>query len=244
MTDQILILLSRYLHGEMPPDEREALEARLRQEPELAQHLRALQITEQAIQAKGDQVLKASLDARGAERLASEPEDKNTRRLWPYFVAAAAAVAVLAAIFLLPTKSGPQWQEMAEAFSLPSAPTSVRGNQHLAELRQKGTESYLRLQHREAINHWRAYQRDTIDTEIDFYLGIAYQQIGMTDSASFYLQKVPSENSLYPRATWYQVSICVDKKDLDCLKTSLSNISQQKGHYQQATAKAWLEDLP
>ncbi|MEL6652391.1 MAG: hypothetical protein AAFQ87_16435 [Bacteroidota bacterium] len=202
MTDQILILLSRYLHGEMPPDERQALEMRLRQEPELSQSLRELQISEQAIQARGDQVLKASLDARGAERLATQPADKNTRRLWPYFVAAAAAVAILAAIFLLPNQSGPQWQEMAEAFPLPSAPTSVRGNLDLPELRQKGTESYLRLQHREAINHWRAYQRDTVDREIDFYLGIAYQQVGMLDSASYYLQQVPPENSLYPRASW------------------------------------------
>lgn len=241
MSDEILILLSQYMHGELSAEQKEALEARILQEPEVANALKELAGAEQAIQAKGDSLLKARLDQKG-QALFQNPPNKKVK-LWP-FLAAAAAVALLISLYLFkPFSSGPQWQEMAEAFPIPNAPTTARGESELPQLRQSGTESYTRLQYQDASKQWRTYLMDTTDIEIQFYLGVSYWQNGKTDSAQYYLSQVPQESSLYQRASWYQTALCVDKQDLTCLKKQLSQISSQTGHYKQATAKAWLEDL-
>lgn len=241
MSDEILILLSQYIHGELSPEKKAALEARIQQEPALAEALREYTLGEQAIQAKGDQLLKEKLNQKGISLLQKNPP--KSKVLWPW-IAAAAAIALLISVFLFNTSSpGPQWQEMAEAFPLPNAPTSIRGNSDLPKLRQKGTDSYLRLQNQEAATYWNQYLQDTTDIEIQFYLGIVYWQMGNPDSAQYHLSQVPQESSLYQRASWYQTAVCVDKKDTDCLKTHLNSISQQNGHYKQSTAQDWLKDL-
>ncbi|MFK7924182.1 MAG: hypothetical protein AB8H47_19645 [Bacteroidia bacterium] len=241
MSDEILILLSKYLHGDLSPAEKEAIEARILAEPAVAEALKELTLSEQSIQAKGDQLLKAKLDQKGHKLMQNRPQ--KSLKLWPWIAAAAAIALLFSLYFLNPFSQGPQWQEMAEAFPLPSTPTSVRDNLDLPQKRQKGSEQYLKLQNRAAINHWRPYLQDTSDVEIQFYIGIAYWQIAQHDSAQYFLSQVPQASSLYQRASWYQVALCVDSKDIDCLKTQLSNISQQNGHYKQSTAQEWLKQL-
>ncbi|MEM6342515.1 MAG: hypothetical protein AAF927_01495 [Bacteroidota bacterium] len=241
MSDEILILLSQYINGDLSQARREALEARIQQEPELTEALNELLIGEQAIQAKGDSLLKARMDQRGKE-LFQAPSSRR-RQLWP-FIAAAAAVALLLGLYIFkPFSKGPQWQEMAEAFPIPHPPVAVRGSSDLPKLRQSGSEFYAKLQNQQAIGQWVKYLNDTTDTEIQFYLGIAYWQVGQMDSAQYFLSQVPQASSFYERASWYQSALCVEKKDKECLKTQLNSISKQNGHYKQASARAWLEAL-
>ena len=49
MSDEILILLSQYINGDLTAERKEALEARIRQEPELAEALKEIAVGEQAI---------------------------------------------------------------------------------------------------------------------------------------------------------------------------------------------------
>ncbi|MEL7530265.1 MAG: hypothetical protein AAFN10_03105 [Bacteroidota bacterium] len=241
MSDEILTLLSQYIHGELSGARKEALEARMQQEPEIAAALNELIVGEQAIQAKGDSILKARLDQRGKE-LFQAPASKRTR-LWPYIAAAAAVGLLFSLYFFKPFNTGPQWQEMAEAFPLPHPPTAVRSNSELPKLRQTGSEYYSKLQNQAAVGQWSRYLQDTTDVEIQFYLGVAYWQIGKMDSAQYLLSQVPQASSLYERASWYQSALCVEQKDIECLKAQLQRISNQNGHYKQTTAKAWLEAL-
>src|SRR5688572_19226685 len=90
--------LSRYAAGELPPDEKRAVDAELKSRPELAEGLRWLGIVDEGIDALPDDLD----DARVEKILAGVDRPRIMRPRWPYAAGLAAAIAAAVAIAAWP----------------------------------------------------------------------------------------------------------------------------------------------
>jgi hypothetical protein len=233
-------LLQDYLEGKLGPGDKAALAKRIETEPAVKKAFQEAFRSHLAIERAGDARLKAQLQLR-------KPLDPKVapprRRLW--WLAAAAVLAILLTIVgIWQSNRGPDWETYALAFPIPIAPTNTRNDAlNLSQSWQEGSRHYMRLQFGDAIDSWKSYLADTLDPEIYYFVGMSYLQLKQADSAAYYLNLVPADNSLAQRASWYRVQCCLIEKDLACFKSQLENIKQQDDHYQQAQAAQWLEDL-
>jgi len=211
LPEEELALIASYLSGEMPPDQLDAFERRLSEEPGFRSKVAEVKALLIGIREAN---LEEQLDAYHAEIGQSKERATVGRRLIPYrvgWVAASVALLVLAGIWWI-WFSTPSSERLYHAYFVPDVglPVEMGSADTLRYLFYDGMISYKEGAYNDALKKWRSVAKasGTTDT-LQYYMGIAYMELGDMDRAKEQLMEVAGDRnaSYHKEATWY-LALC------------------------------------
>ena len=247
--------LADYLYHDLDPEEKEALERKISENPDLAESYRLGSKAKKYLKAKIElEEMRSDPSLAEAERLAglaygndpgtgttSAPTGGGLERLGPrkkyFFTAVAAAVAViLVMIGLSPsfTSADRLFQNYYEP--LDASDYTQRGD---------GSDLYLNLSEGISIYNQGDYEKSNRVfshlyaihapvAEVRLFSGLTYMGLGAYDTAAHFLEELLANNVRYvPEATWY-LSLCYLKTgELEKAGDLLSGLDEYEGLYRE-----------
>lgn len=233
-------LLHDYLWGRLEPAAREALEARLAVDEELAEALAHERLLCRAVQSMGDTRLKAAL---GDEERFMKNEDR-LRPAWTRIKVAAAVLILAAFAFVLYQQFNPTSADNLFATYFTPYPNQLE----LGHAGQSETElgeamaNYDRGAYHTAIPQLDRLRRQEGDLNVGFYQGVALLATEQYHAALPHFQAIPATHRLYWEAHWYQALCLIGRGDETTARTALQRLVEQ-GDYQQEKARQLLDNL-
>lgn len=252
-------IVQAYLNNQLPPEETDAFEQRLANDPDFAARAAEEASLQAALQTEGDQELEAKLLTYAKELnqmdvtlSTSAPAPGNTRKLTAYSrLVYAAAVLVGIIVILLPlwlmkhqgitTPVESPEEIYATNFSIPPVP-EARSADGQAPWRQP----YAQGDYKTTVQQLEALLADptfTSRSEAFYYLGIAQLALGNSDAALQALAQVREESFDWEAAQWYSALALLERQRLQEAKHLFQQISKQTTHPQQKQAAEILKRL-
>jgi len=228
-------LIDQYLRNQLAGEARQAFEARLDREPELAE---ALEFARHAQAFLGRQVerdaLKSQLKRLGDQHFQGQgsqpPQAKGQlRRLWPVLAIAATVALILTINFLLPQPSLYDQFGQHQPLFLTEKSTDAPNTAPLETAFNNG-------QYAEALPLLQAYtQSNPTDTLALLYQGICLMETNqLTAATSIFSAIQQGQSALQAEATWYlALTALKEEKPAQC-RQWLQTISADSDRYQAA----------
>ncbi|RMG22732.1 MAG: hypothetical protein D6730_15885 [Bacteroidetes bacterium] len=232
--------IEAYLDGLLPPEEREAFEQKLRQQPALKEQL------------DKHRAARLLLEISAGRKLLEEVADKKTLRpfragqRWMLWSAAAAVVllALLWSFMSLKTQYTPQNLAMQHFELYPGS--SIRAERAEAGLFEKGMLAYEAGDLDAAIRHFSAMQPAAARyAESRLYLGVALLQNGQAGEAASVLKTLIASNDsrFSPAAQWYLCLAYLMDGQVEASKELASVLAADTRHAYSASARRLLKDM-
>ncbi|MEL6675461.1 MAG: tetratricopeptide repeat protein [Bacteroidota bacterium] len=246
MNEDLLHRLEAYFSQQLSEAEMKSLEADILADERLAEQVKIYAAQRAMVMAEGDRLLAEKLRQRGeAARKEAPVKPLNTSRRSPWLaVGIAAALLLLAAIFLYPSlsTSGPDLQALYAANYEPQPAPGMRSQGEMDSLWQAGVLAYSQKDYAGAIALWENLP-DTRSAETLFYLGQSYLELDQPDQALTYFRQIAEESSLYDRSQWQIALTLLKSGDVPTLRTHLASLLENPYFFKKEAAQALLEAL-
>ena len=260
MDQELFQTIKRYHTATLSQEETKAFEERLAQDADFQQEVAMYETVYQTVQRYGDQVLEADLMNLGKTLLAKENHNTDTSnqpgkvrafRPW-YFVAMAAALALLLLVFLpnvlqQPATSGELYQEY---FAMLESPAGVRGtdsNRRIAQQHwQAAIKAYQVPAYEEAIEKFHLAIQDSAfikKSEAWLYIGICQLAIEQPEEAMEALVQVSDTSAYFDQAKWYKALTHLRLDQRAQARELLQGIADDSRHENQTKAQDMLDRL-
>jgi tetratricopeptide (TPR) repeat protein len=241
MEQHDLLLISDYLAGDLPEQDREAFAQRLTKDESFAALFRSRQAEINALRAIGRAEAKAALKAQFAGFQAHK--DVSPRRIWPLAVLAiAAAIALLVLFRLSPWQAAPAPRELALAYLEPYPLTVERG---LADTGQSdwdaASAAYQAGDFAAALPLFRSLHATLPDDpQITLSLAECLSQTGSYAEAAALLRPLAEASPFQDAAQW-RLALNYLLAGQDALALPLLESIGKGPHYRQAQATTLLK---
>lgn len=223
-----LELIDRYLSGELTGDELQAFRNRMENEPDFRDKIREIQLTQLAI---GESALEENLHTFHSTLTNEYLHKKNRLKLFrPWAIAASIILAVTVGWWFFSTKYNKTSQLYATYYEPDPGLMTTMGSPTNYEF-EKAMVEYKNGEYQKAIKAWHQQLMAKPDNDtLIYFLGVAYQAIGTTDSARVYLSSIveKTESRFYKDANWYLglLYLETDKKEKAILLFKKSEYSK------------------
>ena len=238
-------IITAYLDGELPQEERDRFEAQLAEDPALAEavaqqrQLRSLLSSYQADATEREQI-------RYLYHQLPTEEAGKTRRfpLWQIGLAIAASIALLLWVFWpAPTASISTEALLAQSFSPAPAPErmgSTKGD--MMEILAEAHQTYSETAYPQAIGLYQQVLQDsTYRPEAAFFLAQSYLATRQYEQAEAALQWV---NNRTQEVIWFSALAKLGQEDIEGCKQLLNSLATNPSYDYHEEAKQLLEQLP
>lgn len=210
LDDHTIGLIEQYIAYEMPAEERQQFEQRLKQDAALAEELELRRMAEYFLSKPktkplGDEEKQRALDA-WQEGIRSEKQAKR-RKIWTISLASVAAATLLIfwvtsqiRVAALPPETQNTIAELQRTYMKSSG--QLGGEQLLmdAQAAFDSTNYSLTI---DRLNQYREQTSDKFDIEVYKTLGFAYMLDGQADQACVFFKKLHNKNPNDTQFTWY-----------------------------------------
>lgn len=255
--EQDIVMIERYLEGNLEEQERVAFDQRLKTDEEFQQWVTHMESMVNGIKYTGRKnVMKqlAELEANLPEvqLLEEEQEESNIVAMKPnkfrYWAAAAAAIALvlISSLFLLTYNSGQSDQDLFTAYYEPySGDLSRSGDEDLVDKRERAYFAYGQGQHERAIPLFEEVIDQEPTSKLRFYLGNAYLSVGEAEKAAQQFKEVlrDSDYPLQDQSRWYLALSYLKAEKLDMAQTTLEEITGTPGSFYYNKAQELLAQI-
>lgn len=232
MDEQKYLLFDQYLHNEMTDEERALFESqlsnnmRLKSEFETFREMRFQLENKFAIEEERH-AFKTSLKAISQEHFKSS--QPKVMLFKPWYVAAAASVAVLLGIFFFSHNSNPDFED----FNHPEQAYFTERSSAELPLQQAET-AYNNKNYKEAILLFEKILKENKTTEIQYYYGVSLLQESQYKKAENVFNELKSGNSVYKnKALWNLALQKLKQKDYNGCKEILLLIPSDYENYEE-----------
>ncbi|MFK7922288.1 MAG: tol-pal system YbgF family protein [Bacteroidia bacterium] len=228
--------IEAYLAGEMNPEQGLAFEAECEADAALQDQLEQYLLSRHIVQRSGNQNQKDQWQDLRAEMRASQTKVTVLRRLGPYLVAAAVLFLLIwgGITLFVPTPAKPD-RLFAGFYERPQAPERMGSSLVEAE------RHYRQGDYAQAIISYEAIAQDTsqsLAANSYLYWGIAYLELGQTDSA---LARLAELETLPEQRDWYTSLIYLKEGEGAKAQTLLQQIVADEQHFYRNQAAELLE---
>lgn len=248
-------LIDRFLRGQLDHTERVAFQERCESDPEFAAEVKRHVMAEATARRAAREQRRAHFNAIYDQE--ATPSRGVVRRMWPYAVAVAAAVALLLLVFWPSSQTS---QALYLAYQEAPQPASFYKGEPTGSDLTLALEAYNQADYQTAIDRLEQQLSDSVvrrPNTLHFYLGLSYlfafDQAANTDpspDASYLpqaiqaLQQVEAGSAYGQQAQWQLALAYLRANRSEEARRLLRNIVDHQGHYKQATAQKMLADWP
>ena len=207
-------------------------EALLANDPDFKEEVKAHAYARISIQQEGNKLLKEKLNQMGQKI----QQEKGKRRIVYFRAIAAVFLVLISSILLIKYISDPEYLDgkarkpLYERELEAPGPPGLRGSTYNLSWNQ-GVSDYDKGDYQAAINSWQTLSKDTIDSELWFYLGACNIMLEEVDSAHFYLNKVEPASFYYYQAKWYQAILYIKAGNQEAARPLLEILKSESRKY-------------
>lgn len=218
--------IEAYLAGDMNPEQRLAFEAECEGDAALQDLLERYLLSKHVVQRSGDQNQKEQWQDLRAEMRSSQSNVQSLRKYWPYLAAAVVVCLLIwgGLLLLVSTPASPD-ALFTEYYQRPQAPETMgRGGQEAERYFRQGDFA-------KTIATYQALREDTsqsFDVSAYLYWGIAYLEVGETDSA---LARLAELQTLPEQRDWYTALIYLREGEKEKGLALLQEIVADEQHF-------------
>lgn len=232
MDEQKYLLFDQYLHNEMTDEERNLFESQLSNDMKLKSEFETFremrfQLENKFAIEEERQAFKTSLKTISQEHFKSS--QPKVIQFKPWYLAAAASVAVLLGVFFFSHNSKPNF----ENFNQPEqAYFTERGNAELPL--QQAEIAYNNKNYKEAVLLFEKVLKENKTAEIQYFYGLALLQENQFVKAESVFNELKSGKSVYKnKATWNLALSKLKQKDFNATKEILLTIPSDYENYEE-----------
>ena len=244
MSEEIGNKIQAYLEGNMAPDQREAFEQQMLQDPELSKEVSDLKQLDEGLQALGVEAFQK--EVQGWDKL----HQPKTSFAWrPLAVAAAVLILLVPAVYLFINPSNSS-QDLFYAYYQPYEELVLtRGaDDSLAapgvHFLTQGQEAYNRQAYQAAADNLNEYlQLNPGDNRVALYLAIAQLELDLPAEAEKNFTRAQQDQSFRQQAQWYQALSYLKFDQTEKATVLLSEIAEENSHYRNEMATQLLQEL-
>ncbi|MGI9552413.1 MAG: tetratricopeptide repeat protein [Aurantibacter sp.] len=251
--EQNIVLIEKYLEGNLGASEREAFEKRLEDDPEFGQSVVQMENMVSGIKHAGRKDiakkladLEATLPEVELEETSNVIELKQSRYRYWGAIAAGLALVLISSLFLLNYNSGQTEQDLFTAYYEPySGDLSRSGEEDLFDKTKKAEYAYALGQYAVAIPLFEEVISQEPTSKLRFYLGNAYLSTGEGSKAAQQFEAVlrDIDYPLQDQAQWYLALSYLKAGNVDMARTNLEIITENSGSFYHQKAKEVLDRI-
>lgn len=243
MEQNDLTLISDYLADQLNVDERVAVHKRLDQDPTFAELFREQEQHVRILHASGRADVKAEVRTQFDQFQSNQAPQPIISFRWGY-LAAAAVVAILLAIWLIPGEKMPESQQLAMAYLEPFPLNMERGEgQAIVTLQDSAFALYQTARYAEALPLFqRLHQASPNAPHIGMYLGECLSQTGAYSEATVLFEFLSKNSPFQDAARW---RLALNHYLAGDQKNAVSVLEEIQGttHYRAAQADSLLRSF-
>lgn len=243
--------IDRYLAGQLSAEEQQQFETALAADNDLQADLHYRQDLKVVLKAVGREALRRELqELETGNAQTAAGRTRSLRQFQPWYLAVAAAVAILVAAVLLlyPDRQNPQ-ELFAQNFQ-PYPNVLVPIDRSEGPSTQKPDAQafayYEQGEYAQALPLLEQLATDSTSAKYDFYVANCQLQLNQLTRAIPLLQSLAQSDTDHfaPHAQWYLALAYLKSADIPATQALLQTVSAQAGHPFQQQAEKLLREIP
>lgn len=229
-------LVKKYLANELSPQERNAFEQEMENDPFLKESIEGWSINDEQLTMNNLNAIENDLHAKIDTKMTKQEKGKVISMSFFRYAAAACIIGILALVSWRLINTGTNIDEQAIYASyfkpLTNPDATVRGENGETE-ESLAIQAYEKEDYFEAVNAYQKLVANNPDNvKNNLFLGISFLGTNQPKKAIEILSKLTTSEEFHYDIQWYLALAYIKNKEIPQAQTTLNNLSKEENYYQ------------